>query len=105
MTPIEERIKAQEEKLKQLKALKQKQEAKIRASRSKKARADDTRKKILVGAMFIDMMEKSDATKEKLLKQLDGFLTRTDDRALFDLAPLPQPVQPANPATATAQES
>lgn len=89
MAAIEERIKAQEEKLKQLKALKQKQEAQKRAAEAKKSRADDTRKKILIGAMMLEQMEKNEATKTSLMGKLESFLTRPDDRALFDLSVMP----------------
>lgn len=93
MAAIEERIKAQEEKLKQLKALKQKQEAMKRAAEAKKSRADDTRRKILIGAMMLDHMEKNEATKTSVMGKLDAFLTRPDDRQLFDLTKLPEQPQ------------
>jgi hypothetical protein len=90
MAALDERIKAQEEKLKQLKALKQKQEAQKRAAEVKRTRADDTRRKVLVGAMMLDHMEKSEATKTSVMAKLDGFLTRNHDRALFELPPKAQ---------------
>ena len=85
MAALDERIKAQEEKLKQLKALKQKQEAMKRAADAKKVRADDTRRKILLGAMLLDQMDKNEGMKKNMIGQLDSYLTRSDDRALFDL--------------------
>ncbi|PHV13552.1 mobilization protein [Janthinobacterium sp. BJB303] len=97
MAALDERIKAQEEKLKQLKALKQKQEAMKRAAETKKSRADDTRRKILIGAMLLDQMEKNEAMKKNIMGQLDAFLTRPDDRALFDMgASAPAAPQPHN---------
>ena len=87
MATIDERIKAQEEKLKQLKARKQKQEAMKRSAEAKLNRANDTRRKILIGAMMLDHMEKNEATKTSVMSKLDAFLTRSDDRALFSLAP------------------
>lgn len=87
-TPIEkaqQRVKDLEEKLKQAKALKQKAEARIKATESKKKRANETRRKILVGAMMLDHMQKNEATKTSVISKLDAFLTRADDRALFDL--------------------
>lgn len=86
MTPIEERIKAQEEKLKQLKALKQKQEAALRAEQAKKDRAAETRRKILAGALVLEMMAGDEETKARFTSRLDKFLTRPDDRTLFGLA-------------------
>lgn len=85
MTALDERIKAQEEKLKQLKALKQKQEAMKRAADAKKVRADDTRRKILIGAMLLEQMDKNEGMKKNMIGQLDSYLTRSDDRALFSL--------------------
>lgn len=93
MAAIEERIKAQEEKLKQLKALKQKQEAQKRAAEAKKSRADDTRRKILIGAMMLEQMEKNEATKASVMSKLEAFLTRPDDRQLFALPSLPDQPQ------------
>jgi hypothetical protein len=90
MAALDERIKAQEEKLKQLKALKQKQEAQKRAAEAKRTRAEDTRRKVLVGAMMLDHMDKNEATKTSVMAKLDAFLTRDDDRALFGLYPKKQ---------------
>ncbi len=81
----QQRVKDLEEKLKQAKALKQKAEARIKAADAKQKRADDTRRKILVGAMMLDHMEKNEATKTSVMGKLDAFLTRSDDRALFGL--------------------
>ena len=91
MSTIEDRIKAQEEKLKQLKALKQKQEAALKAEQAKKDRAAETRRKILAGALVLDMMNGDEETKTRFTARLDKFLTRTDDRALFGLPPVASP--------------
>lgn len=88
MPAIEERIKAAELKLKQLKVQQQKLEARKRAAESKKQRAADTRRKILIGSMFLDQMNKNAETKAKMMERLDAYLTRPDDRALFELPPL-----------------
>ena len=89
MATIDEKIKLLEEKLKQEKAKKQKLEARKRHIESKAQRATNTRKKILAGAYMLDLMEKNEAAKIKALSQLDQYLTRPDDRALFGLSPLP----------------
>lgn len=86
MAALEERIKAQEDKLKQLKALKQKQEAQKKAAAARLVRAEDTRRKILAGALVLEMMAGDDETKTRFIARLDKFLTRPDDRALFGLA-------------------
>lgn len=89
MATVDERIKLLEEKLKQEKAKKQKLEARRRHLESKAQRATDTRKKILVGAFMLDLMEKNEATRIKALSQLDSYLTRPDDRAIFGFASMP----------------
>jgi len=48
-------------------------------------RSMDTRRKILAGAYLIDVKYKD--KHEELKQLLDGFLTRDNDRALFDLPP------------------
>ena len=86
---IEEKIKEIEEKaakqIKQLKAKQEKTEARKLSLLLKKDKANDTRKKILAGALIIQIMEKDEAAKSRFMKQLDGYLTRDDDRALFGL--------------------
>ncbi|MFM9437881.1 putative 2-oxoglutarate/Fe(II)-dependent dioxygenase YbiX [Janthinobacterium sp. CG_23.3] len=88
LTPIEkaqQRVKDLEEKLKQAKALKQKAEARVKAAESKQNRAADTRRKILVGAAILAKVERGEWPKDKMLEMMGQQLTRTDDRALFDL--------------------
>lgn len=74
------RIEDLEIKINQLKARKAAEEARIR----NKLKKDDTRRKILVGAYFMDQAERNGTTKE-LFKKLDGFLIRKADRELFGL--------------------
>lgn len=88
MSHIDEQIKTQEEKLKKLKAFKQKQEAIKRAREATEYRANDTRRKILLGALMLDQMEKNEGTKASVMGKLDVFLKRQDDRALFGIEPL-----------------
>jgi len=67
---------------------KQKIDQQIASAKSrmkKKERVDDTRKKILVGAYFLEVKYKD--KENELIKILDGFLTRDNDRALFGLPP------------------
>lgn len=84
---IEAKIKAQETKLKQLKAQKQQIEARQRAAAAKITRQQDTRRKVLVGAVILAKVERGEWPKDKLLAMLDATLTRADDRALFELSP------------------
>lgn len=88
MAGIEDTITALEAKLKQAKAKKQQIEARNRAVEAKAKRAQDTRKKILVGAAILTKVECGEWPKEKLLAMLNTSLTRADDRALFDLSVL-----------------
>ncbi len=82
---IEDKIKALEEKLKQAKAQKAKIEARKKAIETKVQRSQDTRRKVLAGAMVLEMMERDEATRQRFMERLDKYLTRADDRALFDL--------------------
>ncbi|MGE8104498.1 mobilization protein [Allorhizobium sp. NPDC080224] len=56
----------------------------------KQQRARDTRRKILIGALVLDRIERqpeqylSSRLDEWLRTELPGFLTRENDRALFD---------------------
>jgi large subunit ribosomal protein L7/L12 len=77
------------ERLAKIKARLQNLEAKKRAKASKAARAADTRRKILIGSMLLADFENNAETKARLLARLDKYLTRDDDRALFDLSPSP----------------
>lgn len=83
----DERIQKLQQQLEQAKALKRKAEARARAAESKKARAQDTRRKVLLGAMMQDWMNREPQAKQALMARLDQYLTRTDDRALFGLPP------------------
>ena len=58
---------------------------------SKKRRSEDTRRKILVGALILARVERGEWPQEKLLAMLDAALTRDDDRALFDLPAIQSP--------------
>jgi len=84
----QQRVKDLEDKLKQAKALKQKAEARVKTAEAKQKRADDTRRKILVGAAILAKVERGEWPKDKMLEMMGQQLTRDDDRALFDLPPL-----------------
>ena len=81
---LDKRIEAQLEKLKQLKAQKQAVEARDRAKLKEQERKDDTRRKILLGSYLIKKME-NEANKEKILADLNEYLTEDRDRQLFNL--------------------
>lgn len=88
MATIEERIAKLEAELKQQKAKKAKIEARERAAKAKKSRADDTRKKILVGAVILAKVERGEWPVNRLTDLMEKALTRPDDRALFGLPPI-----------------
>ena len=81
-----ERIKAMLQKLEALKAEEARLERKRKAALSKKERAAETRRKILVGALILERVERGDWPRERLMAMLDAGLSRVDDRALFGLA-------------------
>lgn len=87
---LEEQIKKQKEKLDQLKARKQAIDARAKVSEAKKNRADDTRRKILLGAMMLDQWKTKPESEAKIKQDLDKFLTKDNDRKLFDLSPSSQ---------------
>lgn len=104
---IEETIASLEQKLKQAKALKQKQEARQRAIDAKLKRTADTRRKVLLGAFLLEHMER--AGKNPLAfsfegKRFEPWLTRDDDRILFGAQPLPaqSPGSPTEPGATTS---
>ena len=84
---IDQRIADLEEKLRQLKARQARAEARKRALLSRRARKDDTRKKILAGAIVLAKANQGELDPKLFRSWLDQGLTRADDRALFDLPP------------------
>ena len=81
---LEKKIEAQLEKLKQLKAQKQAIEAREKTKQKEQERKDDTRRKILLGSYLIKKME-NEQDKEKILAELNEYLTEDRDRKLFNL--------------------
>ena len=59
---------------------------KIRAAEANEKRKEDTRRKILLGALMMEMMERGELDRDVVMKRLDGFLVRSGDRRLFGLA-------------------
>jgi hypothetical protein len=82
---LDERITGLEEQLKQLRTRQQRIEAGKRALLSRRERAADTRRKILVGAIVLAKVEQGELDAGLLRGWLDAALTRADDRALFNL--------------------
>jgi hypothetical protein len=86
MPKLDERITGLEEKLKQLRTRQQRIEARKRALLSRRERAADTRRKILVGAIVLAKVEQGEIDAGLLRGWLDQALTRQDDRELFGLS-------------------
>ena len=65
------------------------QRSALKARLSKQERANDTRRKVLLGAFVLHRLENSkdgefaDRLREWLRRELPGFLTRDNDKALF----------------------
>jgi hypothetical protein len=60
-------------------------EARERTKKKEQERKDDTRRKILLGSYLIKKMQANEANKEKILAELNEYLTENRDRQLFDL--------------------
>lgn len=84
-TKLDERVATLEEKLKQLKVRQQRAKARETALASRRARKDDTRRKILVGAILLAKVEQGQFDERQLRRWLDKALVRKDDRKLFGL--------------------
>lgn len=80
-----EKIDALEQRLKQLKVQRNRSEARKRTLEARRTRREDTRRKILVGAVVLAKVEQGVMDADQLRSWLDGALKREDDRALFSL--------------------
>jgi hypothetical protein len=85
-TKLDERIQTLETKLQQLNVRQRRIAARRAALLSSRSRKDDTRRKILVGAVILTKVEQGDFDERQLKRWLDKALTRADDRALFGLS-------------------
>jgi septal ring factor EnvC (AmiA/AmiB activator) len=82
---VSDRIDSLEERLKKLKEQRQKSAARRRTVQSRRSRREETRRKILVGAIVLAKVEQGLLERETLTAWLSQALIRADDRALFDL--------------------
>ncbi len=79
------------DRLKKLEARREKiaaEIARVRAREAMQNRKSATRRKVLLGALVLAMVEKGELPKEKVDSALARFLTRPQDRALFHLSPV-----------------
>jgi len=81
---LEQQIAKQEERLKQLKAQKQAVLAREKKKKSEQQKKEETRRKILLGSYLLKKME-NEANKEKILAELNEYLTEERDKKLFGL--------------------
>jgi hypothetical protein len=86
MGRIDERITTLEVRLKQLKAQQVRAASRQRALEVRRSRKNEVRRKILVGAIVLDRVEREKFSKAELLAWLDEGLARPEDRALFGLS-------------------
>ena len=89
VTKLDERITSLQVKLEQLKTRQARIDARQRALASRRARKDDTRRKILAGAIVLAKVEAGDLDRKTFRRWLDRALMRDDDRTLFGLPPKP----------------
>ena len=82
---LDDRIASLEQRLKHLKAQQQHVAQRRRAFESRQSRKEDTRRKILAGAIVLAKIEQGVLDGAVFQKWLDEALTRADDRALFKL--------------------
>ena len=83
---IQEQREKLKERLKQLDAEQRRKESQARAKATKQARADDTRRKILLGSMYLAKMEANPEFKANIMNGLDSYLKTDRDRELFGLS-------------------
>ena len=98
MDKLADRIATLEERLRELKGHQQRSVARQRTLASRRDRRDDTRRKILVGALILTQVERGEVSRDSLRAALGRYLIRSDDRALFDLPP-------ANGSSSTASSN
>jgi hypothetical protein len=80
-----DRIAALEAKLKQLKVVQQRKEARARTVEGRRTRREELRRKILVGAVVLAKVEAGEIEEKTLKQWLHPAVTRPEDRALFGL--------------------
>lgn len=86
MPKLDERITALETRLKELRSRQQRITARQRALEARRNRKTDTRRKILAGTIVLAKVAAGEIDEKRFREWLDAALTRSDDRALFDLS-------------------
>lgn len=79
-------------KVRQLEAEEEKKRARELYQFAKQRRVEETRKKILLGALAEHLMQKDQNFKQYVEREMNAYFTRSDDRQLLGLAaPAPAP--------------
>lgn len=82
---IRAKIESIEERLKQLRTQERELSNRLKTIDSQKMRKDETRKKIIVGAITLAEMEKDLSLRNIFIEKLHSILVKPSDRALFNL--------------------
>ena len=85
---IEKKFRAAKEKADELEKQKNALTSKMQAINSIKSRAEDNKRKILIGACVLAEMKRDEKIKDWINPLLDKFLTRDFDRRIFELPPV-----------------
>ena len=85
MPKLDDRITSLETKLKQLKTRQARIDARKKTLASRRARQDDTRRKILLGATVLARIDRGELDQTTVNTWLEAALTRPGDRVLFSL--------------------
>jgi hypothetical protein len=88
MAKLDEQISTLQERLTQLKLRQQRSDARKRALAAQRERKAEARRQFIVGAVVLGKVGSGDLERALLQRWLDEALTRSEDRALFDLPPL-----------------
>ena len=59
----------------------------VKGRAAQEARKRDTHRKILAGAMTLDRVARGEVSEQRFLEDMDRFLEKDRDRAVFELPP------------------
>ena len=59
----------------------------VKGRAAQEARKRDTHRKILAGAMTLDRVARGEVSEQRFLEDMDRFLDKDRDRAVFELPP------------------
>ena len=90
LAKLDDQIALLQERLTQLKVRQQRSDARKQALARERERKTETRRRILVGTLVLSKVRNGELDENVLRGWLDSGLTRTSDRALFDLPAIPR---------------